>query len=164
MKILCLKLKYMILLVTALLIVVVLGLYIAGVRRKVSDEQPVGNEKVVEDVVVPGKRIAKAEAIRLFSFFFYTDVERADLSDRKAFPDIDGTWYESYVNAGVHAGFLSATGKKLHAEKNLNCGEFRDMLLRVCAKSRISFEDLMLKLPERLKTVKRTILLLGVRE
>ncbi len=149
-----LKLKYMILLVTALLIVVVLGLYIAGVRRKASEEQPVRNENTVEDVVVPGKRIAKAEAIRLFSFFFYTDVERAELSDRKAFSDIDGTWYESYVNAGVHAGFLIATGKKLHAEKNLNCGEFRDMLLRVCAKSRISFEDLMLKLPERLKTVK----------
>lgn len=148
-----LKLKYVILLATALLIVVVLGLYIAGLHRN-TQEQPVGNDTPVEEPVVNGRRISKAEAIRLFSFFFYTDTERAQLTDKEAFSDIDSTWYESYVNAGVHAGFLVPSGKKLRAEGSLKCGEFRDMLLRVCAKSRISFEDLMLKLPERLKTVK----------
>lgn len=149
-----LKRKYVILSVIALLLVVVLSLYIAGIRRNALNEQAVKSEQPVAEEPVPGKRIVKAEAIRLFSFFFYTDTERARLSDLVAFSDIDGTWYESYVNAGVHAGFLLASGKALRAEENLKCGEFRDMLLRVCAKSRISFEDLMLKLPERLKTVR----------
>lgn len=149
-----LKVKYMILLATALLLVVVLVLYITGTRRQGGQEQPVGNEQQQEEAEVPGERITKAEAIRLFSFFFYTDTERERLSDRKAFPDAEGTWYDTYANAGVHAGYLVENGKKLRAEENLNCGEFRDMLLRVCAKSSISFEDLMIKLPERLKTVK----------
>ena len=148
-----LKMKYVILLTTALLIVVVLGLYRASLRRN-EQERPVGNDTQVKEQVVNGKRISRAEAIRLFSYFFYTDTERAQLTDKEAFSDIDGTWYESYVNAGVHAGFLVSDGRKLRAEASLKCGEFRDMLLRVCAKSKISFEDLMLKLPERLKTVK----------
>ena len=149
-----LKIKYIVLLVTALLIIVVLTLYIAGVRKQTAEKQPIENEQQAEEPPVPGDRIKKAEAIRLFSFFFYTDSEREGLADNKSFPDIEGKWYETYVNAGAHAGFLVPTEKKLHAEENLKCGEFRDMLLRVCAKSRISFEDLMLKLPERLKTVK----------
>jgi len=149
-----LKVKYMVLFVTAVLIVVVLALYIAGVRKNRVEEPPAEDGLPVEEPAVPGDRIRKGEAIRLFSFFFYTDTERAKLADRKAFPDTEGEWYEVYVNAAVHAGFLVPTGKKLQAEENLTCGEFRDMLLRVCAKSKISFEDLMLKLPERLKTVK----------
>lgn len=148
-----LKVKYMILLATALLLVVVLVLYITGVRKQ-GQEQPVGKEQQQEETKIPGERITKAEAIRLFSFFFYNDAERERLSDRNAFSDTEDTWYATYANAGVHAGYLVATGKKLRAEENLNCGEFRDMLLRVCAKREISFEDLMIKFPERLKTVK----------
>lgn len=149
-----LKVKYMILLVTALLIVVVLLLYIAAIREKAAEEQPVRNEQQGEETLVTGKRITKAEAIRLFSFFFYTDAERECLSNKVGFADTEGKWYASYVKAGIHAGYLVPTGRELYAENNLNCGEFRDMLLRVCAKTKISFEDLMISLPERLRTVR----------
>ena len=148
------KIIYWILTVTALLIVTVLVLHIAGVRRKMQEGQPVGNEYQNEEVLVQGEQITKAEAIRLFSFFFYTDAERERLTSKEGFTDTEGKWYAAYVKAGLHAGYLVPTGRELNAESNLNCGEFRDMLLRICAKTKISFEDLMIKLPERLRTVK----------
>jgi len=147
------KTTYIVLLATALLVVLVLVLYIIGMKREGTREQEVENKTPVEETV-QGERITKAEAIRLFSFFFYTDTERNKLKDKSTFTDTDGKWYEAYVNAALHAGFLLPAGKALRAEENLRCGEFRDMLLRVCAKRKISFEDLMLQLPGRLRTVK----------
>lgn len=145
---------YVVLFATALLLVLVLVLYIIGAKRESAKETKTETGKQSEELLTPGERITKAEAIRLFSYFFYTDTDRKKLENRKGFTDTDGTWYETYVNAAVHAGYLIPAEKALHADDNLKCGEFRDMLLRVCAKSNISFEDLMLKLPKRLKTVK----------
>ena len=67
------KMKYLILLVTALLIAIVLILYIIGVKRNApqDDKQAEPNQSVLV-----GERITKAEAIRLFSYFYYTDTER----------------------------------------------------------------------------------------
>ena len=147
------KMTYIVLLATALLLVLVLVLYIIGVKRGSTSKQQEEN-KTQAEMTVQGERISKAEAIRLFSFFFYTEKEREMLSDKVSFSDTEGKWYKTYVNAAIHAGYLLPAEKALHAEDNLRCGEFRDMLLRVCAKCKISFEDLMLRLPERLRTVK----------
>lgn len=163
-----LKIKHIVLLLTAVLIVVVSVMLITGGKQDAGEDASTeGNQTASEqtaegqidlgqfgELPVPGDRILKAEAIRLFSFFFYTDAQRSALSEQDAFPDTENKWYESYVKAGVHAGYLIPTGRKLNAEENLTCGEFRDMLLRVCAKSNISFEALMQVFPERLKTVK----------
>lgn len=147
------KLKYLLLFVTALLLLVVLFLYIIGNKRnRETVSQDTVSEKPEERIA--GERISRVEAIRLLSFFFYTEEEREALTKRDGFSDLSGTWYESYVNAALHAGFLLPTGKKLSGEGMLTCGEFRDMLERVCERSGIGFRDLMLQLPERLRTVK----------
>ncbi len=146
-----LKMKYLILLVTALLIVVVLILYIIGNKRSGTQE---GTPDEPAETVTVGERITKAEAIRLFSYFYYTDAERTLLSNQAAFSDTQGKWYDDYVNAAVHAGFLTSGGGKLHAEEPLNCGEFRDMLVRVCKSHGINMEILVQNWPERLKTAR----------
>lgn len=145
------KMKYLILLVTALLIAIVLILYIIGVKRNApqDDKQAEPNQSVLV-----GERITKAEAIRLFSYFYYTDTERMALTDKNTFSDTEGTWYDSYVNAAVHAGYLATGSGKLNAEKPLTCGEFRDMLVRICKSCGIRMEVLVKDWPKRLETAR----------
>ena len=124
-----LKVQYAVLMVTALLIVIVLVLCIAGIRRKQSQEslqEP--SETVIRDTEseVAGERITKAEAVRLFSYFCYTEEEKSA---------------------------LSGTGK-FRKEENLNCGDFRDMLQQVCSANKIPMGQVAAKLPQRLETVR----------
>lgn len=154
-----LNVKYLIMFATALLLVVVLILYIIGVKRSegknaTSDTQQNVTFNQEKEEKITGERITKAEALRLFSFFFYTDTERKALEERAVFSDAKGMWYEEYANAAVHAGLLMETSGTLNAEEALNCGEFREMLERVCECCGIRIEYFGGGWPKRLKTAR----------
>lgn len=149
-----LKIRHLVLMLLLLLLTAVLIVYIVETKNKNTDEQRVDPPIGSEEPPVPGERITKAEAIRLFSFLFYNRSERNALQNTASFSDTAGTWYDSYVNAGVHAGFLQATGRELQAEDVLDSGMFSEMLSRVCEAAGLQFEEIAVSLPERLKTAR----------
>ncbi len=144
------NLKYLILFGIGLVLCIALLWYILGIKKK-NAEETVESQKTQDKITVLQDGISKAEALRLFSYFFYSDREREGLEDRVAFADAAGQWYESYVNAAIHAGYLSEETSVLRGEKILRCGEFSEMLTKVCSSLGIRMEELVMRFPEQLK-------------
>ena len=107
---------------------------------------------------VYGERITRAEAIRLFSYFFYDSEDRRELSFLSEYSDVSAKEeYSEYLNAAINAGFLSnATeeNKKARLSENITCGEFRDMLFVITDRYEMDYDKLKSSFPERFSTVK----------
>lgn len=107
---------------------------------------------------VYGERITRAEAIRLFSYFFYDSEDRRELSFLSEYSDVSAKEeYSEYLNAAINAGFLSnATeeNKKARLSENITCGEFRDMLFVITDRYEMNYDKLKSSFPERFSTVK----------
>ena len=107
---------------------------------------------------VYGERITRAEAIRLFSYFFYDSEDRRELSFLSEYSDVSAKEeYSEYLNAAINAGFISnATeeNKKARLLENITCGEFRDMLFVITDRYEMDYDKLKSSFPERFSTVK----------
>ena len=105
-----------------------------------------------------GERITRAEAMRLFSYLFYTSEERKELSFLSEFSDVSAKEeYSEYLNAAINAGFVSnATkeDKKARLLENITCGEFRDMLFMITDLYEIDYNGLKKSFPDRFSTVR----------
>lgn len=119
------NLKYLILFGIGLLLCIVLLWYILGIKKK-NVEAPVDAKKTQGEDAMIEDGIRKAEALRLFCYLFDTDEEREALE--KHFP---------------------FTGKE--GERQLRCGEFSEMLEKVCQGLNLRMEALVLRFPEQLK-------------
>lgn len=139
------------LLLLAVLIIAGLLVFVFLWKKDTGEPKP----KPPIEAAVVGERITRAEAIRLFTYFFYTDSSRLLLDRIISFSDTDTSkWYDTYLNAAVTIGFLSDAGEKVHAEENLTCGDFRELLLQICELTSTDKNSLMARLPERLYTAK----------
>lgn len=118
------NLKYLILFGIGLLLCVALVWYILGIKKNLG--KTVDSQKAPDEVVVIEDGIRKAEALRLFRYLFDTDAEREALENGFPFTGKDG-------------------------EKQLRCGEFSEMLAKVCQGLGIRMEELVLRFPEQLK-------------
>ena len=107
---------------------------------------------------VYGERITRAEAIRLFSYFFYDSEDRRELAFLSEYSDVSAKEeYSEYLNAAINAGFISnATeeNKKARLLENITCGEFRDMLFVITDRYEMDYDKLKSSFPERFSTVK----------
>lgn len=118
------NLKYLILFGIGLLLCVALVWYILGIKKNLG--KTVDSQKAPDEVVVIEDGIRKAEALRLFRYLLDTDAEREALENNFPFTGKDG-------------------------EKQLRCGEFSEMLAKVCQGLGIRMEELVLRFPEQLK-------------
>ncbi len=142
----------MILIVTAFLIIFMIGLRQFLITGR---DQAVEDTKTENSVPAAGERITRAEAYRMFSFFFYNKDERDDLPWIIDEADTD-TWAGVYKNALANAGFFEAGMAAVEYDSfgNLTCDELKDYLVLLSGKTQISYADIVQQLPVRLRTAK----------
>ncbi len=144
----------MVLLMTAFLFIFIILLrqFLVSVREEQAWN---GQSSVTSSQTVAGERITRAEAYRMFSFFFYTGEEREKL-DWVVSSDIENEWYATYKNAMANAGLfeIGKVADELDPYGNLTCEEMKELLVLLSDKAVISYADIVQKLPERLRTAK----------
>ncbi len=97
--------------------------------------------------------VTQAEVLRLCSYLVFTAEEQEALETAEGLKDDTGKeWYNAGINAAVVRGYV--TVEELHPEKELNCGELRNLMVAVCQKEKISYAKLLESLPKRLTEVK----------
>lgn len=101
--------------------------------------------------------ISREEAFRLFSFLLYDKAEREGLEwkleneTKEEYPSLE------YVNALATAGIYEwkETENPEDLSNLLTCGEFRDLLVNLSGNKSLNYNEIVEKLPERLKKVRR---------
>lgn len=106
---------------------------------------------------VKGDRIHKAEAMRFFSFLFYTREELQTLS--YIIPETlltNSQEASEYANALYTIGVLSGEDplSLYQLDENLTCGEFRDLLWSAVDLLGLNYKELSASLPQRLTCVR----------
>jgi stage II sporulation protein D len=105
---------------------------------------------------IEGERIEKAEAMRYFSFLFFNREEMNGLPytiPENLLPQ--GQTKSEYANALYSAGVFGedVNPSILELDKNLTCGEYRDLLWAIVDLLDLNYKDLSAFLPQRLTHV-----------